>query len=76
MEDEDYAGFTTVLLFAIGERTKCVAVSIVNDTIAFEGEELFSASLRLRVDYGGRIQLQPSLAAVTIVGEYIYLHWG
>lgn len=68
VQDEDFGEITTVLTFAVGERTKCINVSIVNDTDV-EGSEMFFASLEVPSELEDKIRLRPYHTSIEIVGE-------
>ena len=57
--------FTTILTFDAGEQEECVSVPIVIDT----DMEIFLVNIELLGEFGGRIQLSPSIATIEIIGE-------
>ena len=57
--------FTTILTFDTGEQEECVSVPIVIDT----DMEIFLVNIELLGEFGGKIQLIPSVATIEIIGE-------
>ena len=57
--------FTTILTFDAGEQEECVSVPVVIDT----DMEIFLVNIELLGEFGGSIQLSPSVATIEIIGE-------